>query len=93
MKAGTLNRPVDIESRDGYVVIQSKTLGEIMAHEAETRGSIQTKVNIWLNNNPAEYQLLLWDFQEELEENLNFKYKRSQFRCWAWDNVIKELER
>lgn len=87
MKTGTLNRQELVQS------IKTTTLGELMEHEAETRESIQKKVNNWLNNNPAEMQLLQWDFQEELEQNLGFKYKRSQFRCWAWDTVIKRLEK
>jgi hypothetical protein len=62
-------------------------------HEAETRFSIQSKVNVWLNNNPAEMQMLLWDFKEELQDNLVFKYKPHQFRCWVWDNIIKNKEK
>jgi hypothetical protein len=62
-------------------------------HEAETRIAIQVKVTKWLHNNHADMQLLMWDFQEELETNLEFQYKPSQFRCWIWDTIVKELEK
>ena len=62
-------------------------------HEVETRVKIQEKVNSWLNKNPAEMQLLMWDFQEELKDNLSFNYKPNQFRCWIWDNFIKNKEK
>jgi len=62
-------------------------------HEAETREIIQIKVNTWLDNNPTDMQLLMWDFQEELKENLEFKYKPNQFRCWIWDTIVKHKEK
>ncbi|MEO1944830.1 MAG: hypothetical protein ABGY11_11075 [Candidatus Thioglobus sp.] len=62
-------------------------------HEAETRIAIKIKVNKWLHNNITEMQLLMWDFQEELETNLEFQYKPSQFRCWIWDTFVKKLEK
>ena len=69
-------------------------LGEIMKqHEAETREIVQIKVTKWLHNNPADMQMLMWDFQEELESNLSFNYAKSQFRCWIWDTIVKDLEK
>jgi len=64
-----------------------------MEHEAEKRKTIQTKVTKWLDKNPADMQLLMWDFQEELVDNLEFEYKPTQFRCWLWDNFIKNKEK
>lgn len=72
----------------------SINLGDIMAkHETETRTEVQAKVNKWLHNNHADYQLLLWDFQEELETNLKFQYNPTQFRCWIWDTIVKDLKK
>jgi len=57
-------------------------------HEAECSTEIQATVTKWLYKNTERMQLLMWDFQEECESNLKFKYKRSQFRCWVWDTMI-----
>ena len=62
-------------------------------HELENKSEIRIKVTDWLNKNKTDYQLLLWDFQDELKYNLDFKYKPHQFRCWVWDKVIKKLEK
>jgi len=64
-----------------------------MQHEAEEIEIIRVKVTKWLHNNIAEMQLLMWEFQSELQENLNFKYKSSQFRCWVWDTYINKKEK
>jgi uncharacterized iron-regulated protein len=64
-----------------------------MQHEAEEIEIIRVKVTKWLHNNIAEMQLLMWEFQSELQENLNFKYKPSQFRCWVWDTYINKKEK
>jgi hypothetical protein len=85
------NKQVQQELQPEYNNIQ---LGEIMKqHEAETREIVQIKVTKWLHNNPADMQMLMWDFQEELESNLSFSYSKSQFRCWIWDTIVKDLEK
>jgi uncharacterized iron-regulated protein len=64
-----------------------------MQHEAEEIEIIRVKVTKWLHNNIAEMQLLMWEFQSELQENLSFKYKPNQFRCWVWDTHINKKEK
>ena len=57
-------------------------------HEVECLPKIQAIITGWLYKNTEKMQLLMWDFQDECETNLDFRYKRSQFRCWVWDTII-----
>jgi len=57
-------------------------------HEVECNDAIKGTVTNWLYRNTEQMQLLMWDFQAECKDNLQFKYKRSQFRCWVWDTII-----
>ena len=57
-------------------------------HELECSQAIKKAVSEWLNKNVEQMQLLLWDFQDECQNNLQFPYNKSQFRCWVWDEVI-----
>jgi hypothetical protein len=61
-----------------------------MQHDAETIMKIRVKVNTWLNNNPNEMIELMEDFSDEIKHNSEFKYECGQFRCWVWDNHMKQ---